>query len=199
MSASGKVTLFILGLVLINRSHNQFILSVTFSCICCWYIISRFKPELRYRAEPINGSGTYSLPCKVCIRVTRCTSSCLCDVTCSSSSSSCLCDVTCSSCLCDVTCSSYYCFIVPGTDVSSGEEVGVKLECVKLKHPQLHIESKIYRILQGGGMYQYSCTHVCMSVCMSTTGLRHTTTTYTCSLLLIHASYYDYSRLRNTA
>jgi len=37
-----------------------------------------------------------------------------------------------------------------GTDVSSGEEVGVKLECVKLKHPQLHIESKIYRILQGG-------------------------------------------------
>lgn len=38
-----------------------------------------------------------------------------------------------------------------GTDVSTGEEVGVKLECVKLKHPQLHIESKIYRILQGGG------------------------------------------------
>ncbi|KAF6038570.1 CSNK1E [Bugula neritina] len=37
-----------------------------------------------------------------------------------------------------------------GTDVSTGEEVGVKLECVKLKHPQLHIESKIYRILQGG-------------------------------------------------
>ena len=192
MSASGKVTLFILGLVLINRSHNQFILSVTFSCICCWYIISRFKPELRYRAEPINGSGTYSLPCKVCIRVTRCSSS---------SSSSCLCDVVCSSY--SVVCAMWrvvvICFIVSGTDVSSGEEVGVKLECVKLKHPQLHIESKIYRILQGGGMYQYSCTHVCMSVCMSTTGLRHTTTTYTCSLLLIHASYYDYSRLRNTA
>ncbi|KAF6035203.1 CSNK1E [Bugula neritina] len=37
-----------------------------------------------------------------------------------------------------------------GTDVSTGEEVGVKLECVKLKHPQLHIESKIYRILRGG-------------------------------------------------
>jgi len=40
-----------------------------------------------------------------------------------------------------------------GTDVSTGEEVGVKLECVKLKHPQLHIESKIYKILQGGGKY----------------------------------------------
>lgn len=38
-----------------------------------------------------------------------------------------------------------------GTDVSTGEEVGIKLECVKLKHPQLHIESKIYKILQGGG------------------------------------------------
>ncbi|XP_067927874.1 casein kinase I-like [Watersipora subatra] len=37
-----------------------------------------------------------------------------------------------------------------GTDVSTGEEVGIKLECVKLKHPQLHIESKIYRVLQGG-------------------------------------------------
>lgn len=45
----------------------------------------------------------------------------------------------------------YFECIYTGTDVSSGEEVGVKLECVKLKHPQLHIESKIYRILQGGG------------------------------------------------
>lgn len=42
-------------------------------------------------------------------------------------------------------------FCLLGTDVSTGEEVGIKLECVKLKHPQLHIESKIYKILQGGG------------------------------------------------
>ena len=46
--------------------------------------------------------------------------------------------------------------------MSTGEEVGVKLECVKLKHPQLHIESKIYRILQGGGksnayVHRYRC------------------------------------------
>lgn len=41
--------------------------------------------------------------------------------------------------------------IVPGTDISNGEEVAIKLECVKTKHPQLHIESKIYRMMQGGG------------------------------------------------
>lgn len=37
-----------------------------------------------------------------------------------------------------------------GTDVTSPEEVAIKLECVKTKHPQLHIESKIYKIMQGG-------------------------------------------------
>lgn len=47
-------------------------------------------------------------------------------------------------------------FDISGTDVSNGEEVGIKLECVKLKHPQLHIESKIYKILQGGGMYSHT-------------------------------------------
>ena len=42
-------------------------------------------------------------------------------------------------------------FIILGTDISNGEEVAIKLECVKTKHPQLHIESKIYRMMQGGG------------------------------------------------
>uniref|UniRef100_A0A8C4QJU8 non-specific serine/threonine protein kinase n=1 Tax=Eptatretus burgeri TaxID=7764 RepID=A0A8C4QJU8_EPTBU len=37
-----------------------------------------------------------------------------------------------------------------GTNISTGEEVAIKLECVKTKHPQLHIESKIYKLLQGG-------------------------------------------------
>merc|ERR1711915_864065 len=37
-----------------------------------------------------------------------------------------------------------------GTNISSGEEVAIKLECIKTKHPQLHIESKFYRIMQGG-------------------------------------------------
>jgi len=43
-----------------------------------------------------------------------------------------------------------HCFTT-GTDISNGEEVGIKLEYVKTKHPQLHIESKIYRVMQGGG------------------------------------------------
>eukprot|EP00250_Pteridium_aquilinum_P009409 c18650_g1_i1 orf=203-1645(+) len=37
-----------------------------------------------------------------------------------------------------------------GTNVQTNEEVAIKLESVKTKHPQLMYESKIYRILQGG-------------------------------------------------
>ncbi|GAX79097.1 hypothetical protein CEUSTIGMA_g6537.t1 [Chlamydomonas eustigma] len=37
-----------------------------------------------------------------------------------------------------------------GTSTNSGEEVGVKLESVKARHPQLLYESKLYKILQGG-------------------------------------------------
>lgn len=37
-----------------------------------------------------------------------------------------------------------------GTDVTNAEEVAIKLECVKTKHPQLHIEGKIYKLMQGG-------------------------------------------------
>ncbi|KAI3829771.1 hypothetical protein L1987_03899 [Smallanthus sonchifolius] len=37
-----------------------------------------------------------------------------------------------------------------GVNVHSGEEVAIKLEPVKTRHPQLHYESKIYRLLQGG-------------------------------------------------
>ena len=37
-----------------------------------------------------------------------------------------------------------------GTNMQSGEEVAIKLESVKTKHPQLLYESKIYRILHGG-------------------------------------------------
>ena len=37
-----------------------------------------------------------------------------------------------------------------GTNVQNGEEVGVKLEPVKARHPQLLYESKLYKILQGG-------------------------------------------------
>nr|DAD19947.1 TPA_asm: hypothetical protein HUJ06_021410 [Nelumbo nucifera] len=37
-----------------------------------------------------------------------------------------------------------------GVNVQSGEEVAIKLESVKTKHPQLHYESKLYMLLQGG-------------------------------------------------
>ncbi|KAM3234329.1 Casein kinase I isoform epsilon [Capsicum chinense] len=37
-----------------------------------------------------------------------------------------------------------------GVNVQNGEEVAIKLESVKTKHPQLHYESKIYMLLQGG-------------------------------------------------
>ncbi|XP_042053667.1 casein kinase 1-like protein 10 isoform X2 [Salvia splendens] len=37
-----------------------------------------------------------------------------------------------------------------GVNIQTGEELAVKLESVRTKHPQLHYESKIYMILQGG-------------------------------------------------
>lgn len=40
--------------------------------------------------------------------------------------------------------------IYAGTNVHTGEEVAIKLEPLKTKHPQLLYESKLYRVLQGG-------------------------------------------------
>lgn len=37
-----------------------------------------------------------------------------------------------------------------GTDVTTGEDVAIKLERIRAKHPQLLYESKLYRVLQGG-------------------------------------------------
>eukprot|EP00927_Polykrikos_kofoidii_P082758 TRINITY_DN830_c0_g1_i5.p1 TRINITY_DN830_c0_g1~~TRINITY_DN830_c0_g1_i5.p1 ORF type:complete len:322 (-),score=50.39 TRINITY_DN830_c0_g1_i5:76-1041(-) len=37
-----------------------------------------------------------------------------------------------------------------GTNVQTGEEVAIKLESIKSKHPQLLYESKLYKILAGG-------------------------------------------------
>jgi len=37
-----------------------------------------------------------------------------------------------------------------GTDTTTGEDVAIKLERVRTKHPQLLYESKLYRCLQGG-------------------------------------------------
>lgn len=37
-----------------------------------------------------------------------------------------------------------------GRDVNTGEDIAVKLEPVKSRHPQLLYESKLYRVLAGG-------------------------------------------------
>lgn len=37
-----------------------------------------------------------------------------------------------------------------GINIISGEEVAIKLESVKAKHPQLEYESKVYKTLAGG-------------------------------------------------
>ncbi|CAI0473383.1 unnamed protein product [Linum tenue] len=43
-----------------------------------------------------------------------------------------------------------------GTNVQTNEEVGIKLENVKTKHPQLLYESKLYKILQGGMLVNFA-------------------------------------------
>lgn len=42
-----------------------------------------------------------------------------------------------------------------------GEEVAIKLESVKSKHPQLLRETKIYRSLNGIGEIMYAYIHAC--------------------------------------
>lgn len=39
---------------------------------------------------------------------------------------------------------------VPGTNIISGEEIAIKLESVKAKHPQLEYEARVYKSLAGG-------------------------------------------------
>jgi hypothetical protein len=43
-----------------------------------------------------------------------------------------------------------------GINIQTGEEVAVKLEPVKTRHPQLQYESKIYMFLQGGSEFGLS-------------------------------------------
>lgn len=40
-----------------------------------------------------------------------------------------------------------------GTNLKLNEDVAIKLEPTKAKHPQLFYESKLYMALQGGGNY----------------------------------------------
>ena len=47
-----------------------------------------------------------------------------------------------------------------GTNMTTGEEVAIKLESVKTKHPQLLYESKIYRILHGGRKLTFEMRYI---------------------------------------
>ena len=38
--------------------------------------------------------------------------------------------------------------VFAGQNINTNEEVAIKLECVKTKHPQLHIEAKFYKLMQ---------------------------------------------------
>ena len=42
----------------------------------------------------------------------------------------------------------HYNYLLLGINITNGEEVAVKLESVKARHPQLLYESKLYKILQ---------------------------------------------------
>ena len=44
-----------------------------------------------------------------------------------------------------------YFFYVSAINIHTGEEVAIKLEQNKAKHPQLHIECRFYKVLQSGG------------------------------------------------
>ena len=57
----------------------------------------------------------------------------------------------------------------------NSEEVAIKLECVKAKHPQLHIEAKFYKRMQSGGASYLVHTHVYIHTHTHT----HTHTTHT--------------------
>ena len=45
-------------------------------------------------------------------------------------------------------------------NIHTGEEVAIKLEQTKTKHPQLHVECKFYKVMQGGGEHDLRWTNV---------------------------------------
>ena len=45
--------------------------------------------------------------------------------------------------------------IYMGTNLTTGEDVAIKLEPIRARHPQLIRETKIYRTLHGVGMFIY--------------------------------------------
>ena len=70
----------------------------------------------------------------------------------------------------------------------NSEEVAIKLECVKAKHPQLHIETKFYKMMQSGGASYHVHTHVYIHTHTHHTHTPHTHT-HTHYTTLFHFLY----------
>ena len=58
-----------------------------------------------------------------------------------------------------------------GTNLQTREEVAIKLECVKTKHPQLHIEAKFYKMMQSGGEVVWGGCYDLLSVSFGGVGM----------------------------
>ena len=41
-------------------------------------------------------------------------------------------------------------YFLPAINIHTNEEVAIKLEPMSAQHPQLHIECKFYKVMQGG-------------------------------------------------
>ena len=50
-----------------------------------------------------------------------------------------------------------------GTNVINGEEVAIKVESEKAKHPQLEYEARVYKSLAGGGKLSTCHLLLCLS------------------------------------
>ena len=46
-------------------------------------------------------------------------------------------------------------FRILGTSIINGEEVAIKVESIKAKHPQLEYEARVYKSLAGGGKFTF--------------------------------------------
>ena len=44
--------------------------------------------------------------------------------------------------------------LLSAMNIHTGEEVAIKLEPMTAKHPQLHIECKFYKVMQGGSKWK---------------------------------------------
>jgi serine/threonine protein kinase len=78
-----------------------------------------------------------------------------------------------------------------GTNMTTGEEVAIKLESVKTKHPQLLYESKIYRILHGGCKFGSFSLLVTFSEPLKYRRMKQCVLHYflTCKFLLSYSGY----------